>query len=100
MQSGETAAALLFGALDRAGDNKISRLEFMELCTVLKVQWEEEEKDTWLQVNYPKLYRSSSFQRIRSIVLDAWFQTGANPLQGDSPDKSGYYGLIITATMI
>lgn len=80
VQSREESAAAVFGALDRASENKLSRLDFMELCTVLKVQSHDEERNTWLRVHHPKLYYSLAFQRITSLVLHPWFQAGAIPL--------------------
>jgi hypothetical protein len=55
----------------------ISREEFMELCTVLKVQWEEEGRATYLERHWPALYRSTTFQALRRAVLSNVFQWGA-----------------------
>lgn len=48
----------------------------MELCTVLKVQWEEEDRETYFQRHWPRLYNSSAFQRLRQAVLSTAFQWG------------------------
>jgi hypothetical protein len=55
----------------------VSREEFMELCTVLKVQWEEEGRATYLERHWPALYRSATFQALRRAVLSNVFQWGA-----------------------
>jgi hypothetical protein len=73
-------AALVFAALDATQDDQISEQEFMELVTVLKVQWEKEETETFLERHHPKLFNSSIFQTIRKAVLNPYFQLGVYPL--------------------
>jgi hypothetical protein len=75
MQSG-TAASLLFAALDTERNDLISKDEFMQLCTVLKVQWEKEDRATYFERHWPSLYKSPMFQSLRKAVLSSAFQWG------------------------
>ena len=75
MQGG-VADSLLFAALDTERNNMISKEEFMELCTVLKVKWEEEDRATYLERTWPSLYHSASFQALRRVVLSSAFEWG------------------------
>lgn len=73
MQGGN-ADHLLFAALDTERNSVISKEEFMELCTVLKVQWEEEDRATYFERHWPRLYQSRMFQGLRRVVLSTAFQ--------------------------
>lgn len=58
----------------------------MELCTVLKVQWEEEHRETYFESHWPRLYQSQAFQRLRQAVLSTAFQWGTLLSEGvDAP---------------
>jgi hypothetical protein len=74
---GGVAGDLLFAALDTERNNVISKEEFMELCTVLKVKWEEETRETYLERTWPRLYHSRAFQTLRKVVLSSAFEFGA-----------------------
>lgn len=63
--------------LDTDGSNRVTLAEFLQLVTVLKVQWEEEEVVTALERHWPLLFHSSMFQAIRRWVLSDSFQYGA-----------------------
>ena len=76
LQAGE-ATDLLFTLLDADGTNRISKEEFMHLVTVLKVKWEQDQVQTYLEHHWPRLYHSSAFQAVRRVVLSDAFQYSA-----------------------
>jgi hypothetical protein len=67
----------MFALLDTDGSNRVSRSEFLQLVSILKIQWEEEEVVTYLEHHWPHLYHMATFQRIRTVVLSNGFQYGA-----------------------
>eukprot|EP01025_Chloroclados_australasicus_P026635 TRINITY_DN2644_c0_g2_i3.p1 TRINITY_DN2644_c0_g2~~TRINITY_DN2644_c0_g2_i3.p1 ORF type:complete len:1597 (-),score=226.96 TRINITY_DN2644_c0_g2_i3:362-4915(-) len=67
-------ASLVFAMLDDDGTEVLSRKNFVKLVTVLHVRFEKVEKDTFLERNFPTLFKSRIFQGFKRVVLSAWFE--------------------------
>eukprot|EP01024_Parvocaulis_polyphysoides_P019195 TRINITY_DN18659_c0_g3_i2.p1 TRINITY_DN18659_c0_g3~~TRINITY_DN18659_c0_g3_i2.p1 ORF type:complete len:400 (-),score=35.55 TRINITY_DN18659_c0_g3_i2:335-1393(-) len=70
----EQAASLMFAMLDDDGTDVLSRANFVKLVTVLHVKFERVEKETYLERNFPALFKSSVFQGFKRAVLSIWFE--------------------------
>eukprot|EP01023_Acetabularia_acetabulum_P005209 TRINITY_DN12128_c0_g1_i3.p1 TRINITY_DN12128_c0_g1~~TRINITY_DN12128_c0_g1_i3.p1 ORF type:complete len:411 (-),score=30.82 TRINITY_DN12128_c0_g1_i3:7-1239(-) len=70
----EQTAVLMFAMLDDDGTDILSRNNFVKLVTVLHVKFERVDKETYLERNYPALFKSRVFQGFKHAVLSVWFE--------------------------
>eukprot|EP01026_Neomeris_dumetosa_P006098 TRINITY_DN11906_c0_g1_i2.p1 TRINITY_DN11906_c0_g1~~TRINITY_DN11906_c0_g1_i2.p1 ORF type:complete len:290 (-),score=11.95 TRINITY_DN11906_c0_g1_i2:192-1040(-) len=68
--------SLMFAMLDSDGTEVLSPHNFVKLVTVLHVKFERVEMETYLERNFPRLFKSVIFQGFKRAVLSQWFEYG------------------------
>jgi len=68
-------AKLMFALLDRDGNNRISRIEFLCFCDVMRVGFESSDKyKSYVECYYPNIYASSGYQCLCNAVNSTAFE--------------------------